>query len=197
MSPHRPTSIPPEPENRHGNSPEDFFRRERPVVYRLCFGFLLDSAEADDAAQEALLKLHDSLSSFDRSKSWESWRNSVVWNHCRDRLRKARVRKKAEARSALPSRDEIDPAPGPEGAYASAESIALLRAALGSLSEREREVFVLRDLEGQESREVAAVLGITEGTVRSLLCLARKRLRETLTVTATGLAARADSGGRR
>lgn len=159
---------------------EDFFRRERPVVYRLCFGFLLDAAEAEDAAQDALLKLHDSLAGFDPARSWESWRNSVVLNHCRDRCRKARVRRIAETKSALPSVNEIDPSPGPDRAYAAAESIERLRGALAALSVREREVFILRDLEGQDSREVAAVLDITEGTVRSLSCLARKRLRELL-----------------
>lgn len=165
---------------------EEFFRRERPVVYRLCFGFLLDAAEADDAAQDALLKLHDSLATFDPGKSWESWRNSVVLNHCRDRVRRSRVRRRAEADAALPSASVIDPAPGPEHAYASAESIAILRGALAALSEREREVFILRDLERQESKDVAEVLGITEGTVRSLLCLARKRLRDLLSDTLFG-----------
>ena len=53
----------------------------------------------------------------------------------------------------------------------------LLATSLGRLSEREREVFVLRDLDGATTEATAEALGITHGTVRSLLSLARRRLR--------------------
>lgn len=160
---------------------ELFYRREHPVVYRLCFGFLVDPGVAEDMAHDALHRIIDNLSTFDRSRAYSAWRNTLVLNLCRDRKRSDDARSRAENRAALPTyaadpHRHADPA-----AYAAdAEIRALLMEALSVLSSREREVFVLRDLEGVDSAEAANMLGITEGTVRSLLCLARRRLRDAL-----------------
>ncbi len=157
---------------------ERWYEAEHPVVWRLCLGLLADRAEADDLAQDAMLHLHDHLDRWDRSRPWEAWRNSVVLNLCRDRLRRAQARRRAEASAAevrLPPA-LADPVAGLERA----ESTALLAASLGTLSEREREAFVLHELEGRPTAEVAASMAIEEGSVRSLLTLARRRLRNLL-----------------
>src|SRR6185436_4050955 len=80
---------------------EEFYRREHPVAFRLCFGFLLDRAEAEDAAQDALLKLNDNLPSFDTARPWATWRNTLVLNVCRDRLRRNGARRRAENEVAI------------------------------------------------------------------------------------------------
>ncbi len=160
---------------------EEFYRREYPIAFRLCFGFLLDRAEAEDAAQDALLKLNDGLSGFDSTRPWTTWRNTVVLNVCRDRKRREGARRRAETEVAIKDPQHtaaVDRSPH-DVAYHS-EAAALLRESLAILSPREREVFILRDLEEQESPIVAASLDISEGTVRSLLSLARKRLRQVL-----------------
>jgi RNA polymerase sigma-70 factor (ECF subfamily) len=150
-------------------------RREHASVYRLCFGFLLDRQLAEDAAQEALLLLIDRLASYDPGRPFATWRNTVVANLCRDRLRHASTRQRAEktAASAAQSFDSGSPC----DAAANSELQEILRASLAVLSPRERAVFMLHDLEMQDSAQVADALAITTGTVRSLLCLARRRLK--------------------
>jgi len=155
-----------------------WFRAEHPVVYRLCFGFLAREADAEDAAQDAMLHLYDHLERWDCTRSYASWRTKVVVNLCRDRLRRRAARDRAErgAPGTAPERVTEDPVRSAEVR----EIRALLQEALAALSPREREAFVLRDLEAVPTAQVAGALGVTAGTVRSLLTLARRRLRRLL-----------------
>ncbi|MFT7677377.1 MAG: RNA polymerase sigma-70 factor (ECF subfamily) [Planctomycetota bacterium] len=166
---------------------DTWFRAEHPLVWRLCFGFLAQEAEADDLAQEALLKLHDRLPNWDQERSYSTWRNTVVANLCRDRLRRRSNRRDAETNAAeagLPDR-----LPSPEDRAEANEVREALGQALRNLTPREREVFVLRDLEGQSADQVATSLGITASTVRSLGTLARQRMRQLLAPRLPGLLA--------
>jgi RNA polymerase sigma-70 factor (ECF subfamily) len=86
---------------------------------------------------------------------------------------------RAAERAALAEREERVH-PHPQASLEAREVEELLRLGLGSLPPREREAFVLRDLEGLETADVARTLEITESSVRSLLTLARRRLRECL-----------------
>jgi len=153
-----------------------WFRAEHPRVHRLCVGFLADGAEADDVAQDAMIHIHDKLGAWDRGRPYDGWRNTLVLNLCRDRQRRRAARARAEeAAEWLPAR-----LPQPDDEAARGEVRAIIVGALGALTEREREAFVLRDLEGRPTDEVAAVLGVRESSVRSLLTLARRRLRDLL-----------------
>ena len=161
-----------------------WYRGEHPVVWKLCLGLLADANEADDVAQDAMLHLLDKLERFDPERpgaSYESWRDTVVLNQCRDRMRRAGARQRAES-SAAEARPASLPQrlPEPSGAAAASEFREVLTAALAHLPEREREAFVLCELEGRRSREAAEVLGIVESSVRSLRTLARRRLRNLL-----------------
>ena len=154
-----------------------WYRIEWPVVHRLAFGFLADSAEAQDLAQDAMMHLLDHLEGRDTDRSYRSWRNAVVANLCRDRLRRMSARRRAESVQVVV---EPRPLPSPEDEAAGAEVREVLVAALSVLTPREREVFVLRDLEGAGFAEIAEALAIRQSTARSLLTLARRRLRRTL-----------------
>lgn len=153
-----------------------WFRGEHPEVYRLCFGFLADPGAAEDAAQDAMLHLLDRLETWDTGRSYRSWRNTVVLNLCRDRMRRKGARDRAHERSGSERRERV--LPDPHGDLERREVRAELQAALLALSPREREAFVLRDLDEEPTREVAETMGITQATVRSLVTLARRRLRE-------------------
>jgi len=155
-----------------------WYREEHPAVWRLCLGFLAERTEADDAAQDAMLKLLDTLDRYDARRPWTVWRNSVVLNHCRDRARREQARVRAETTAA---RDAFPPAlPHPADEAARGEIHGLVTASLRQLTPRERETFVLHDLEGGSTADVAAALAISESTVRVLLATARRRLRELL-----------------
>jgi RNA polymerase sigma-70 factor (ECF subfamily) len=159
----------------------EFYRSEHPKVYRLCYGFLVDAAEAEDVAQDAMLQIVDRLETFDQNRKFDTWRNTVAANLCRDRLRRKASRQRAEEGAAVVAALRR-PTGGPDPAeqVSQSEIMELLQSSLASLTPREREVFVLRDLEGATSSEAAHVLEVSEGTVRSLLCLARRRLRSIL-----------------
>jgi len=164
------------------------YRREHPVVWRLCMGFLADRTAADDAAQDSMLHLLDTLDRYDARRAWSTWRNAVVLNHCRDRIRRDAARRRAEGEAALRALPDLlpDPAPAPPEAAARGEFAELVARSLRHLSPREREVFVLHDLEGGATAEVAAALAIAESTVRVLLATARRRLRELLAPRLSG-----------
>ncbi|MFT7617317.1 MAG: RNA polymerase sigma-70 factor (ECF subfamily) [Planctomycetota bacterium] len=157
---------------------DQWLRRDFPLVFRVCLGFLGNYADAEDLAQESMIKLLDRLEKWSPEKSFRSWRNSVVANLCRDRLRQ---RKRTAFEMIDP--DNLKPKIGitqPQQNAESAELQSTLIHALQSLSPREREVFVLRDLEGVPTAEVATTLAVQESSVRSLLTLARRRLRDLL-----------------
>lgn len=153
-----------------------WYRAEHPVVSRLCLGFLADRTEAEDLAQDAMLHLLDHLDRWNPERRWSAWRNAVVLNLCRDRKRRQLARERAEERAReqtlLP-----DALPEP-GEHVEREELSeLVTRCLGQLSDREREAFVLRDLEGHSTADVAEMLEIGESSVRSLITLARRRLR--------------------
>jgi len=155
---------------------DPWFRAEYPTVWRLCLGLCADSDQAADLAQDALLRLEERLHLWDPARPYAPWRNALVANLCRDRARRARTRSAAEQDAAAARL--AAPWPAPDSAASASEVRAVLTAVLAALPPREREAFVLRDLEQRSTAETARTLGVTEGTVRSLLTLARRRLRE-------------------
>lgn len=157
-----------------------FCRREHPAVYRLCLGFLACATEAEDAAQDAMLRLLDVLPHYDADRPFLTWRNRVVLNLCRDRLRQTGRRRAAERAAAEREGDDAAPMLDP---LARAELRATLTRALTVLPQREREAFVLRELEGNGATETGRVMGINASSVRSLTTLARRRLRTLLAAT--------------
>jgi len=155
-----------------------WYEAEQPRVWRLCLGFLANREEADDVAQDAMLHLHDNLVRWDQKRPWDTWRNTVVLNLCRDHRRRAAARSRAENKAAeerLPRTLEH-----PIHELEQRELSELISECLVALSEREREAFVLHDLEGRATDEVAAAMDIAAGSVRALLTLARRRLRNLL-----------------
>jgi RNA polymerase sigma-70 factor (ECF subfamily) len=138
-------------------------------------GFLGSRAEADDAAQDAMLHLSRKLHLWDGERPYVPWRNALVANLCRDRLRAAERRRRHEREAARDQPEAVDD-PDP-GEWAALDLQARLERVLGWLSPREREVFVLIDLEGHSSLEAGEQLGIAASTVRAALTLARRKLR--------------------
>lgn len=159
----------------------EWYAADYAAVHRLCLGLLASAAEADDAAQDAMLRLHEKLGFWDPKRPYEPWRNRVVANLCRDRLRSSKRRMEHE-RTAAEKRLEST-LPDPADAASASELTAVLEKALGRLSPREREAFVLIDLEGGEAASVAESLDLAASTVRANLSLARRRLRELLSAS--------------
>ncbi|MCP3916329.1 MAG: sigma-70 family RNA polymerase sigma factor [bacterium] len=174
---------------------EPWLEAEHARVWKLCFGLLASTAEADDLAQDAMLHLTDHLAEWDTKRPYATWRNAVVANLCRDRIRRTAARRRAEARASERGTDFAARLPDPASAAHGAEVREALAHALTSLPPREREVFVLRDLEGTATKAVADALEITESSVRSLLTLARRRLRRLIGERVPGLVPDSEGSG--
>jgi RNA polymerase sigma-70 factor (ECF subfamily) len=132
--------------------------------------------EALEVTQEALLRAFRSLGRFDPSRSFRNWLFQIAANEARDRYRK-------KTREQATFRDVADRAPAavdPEAGHDRGEIRADIARALVSLSPREREVFVLRDLEELDIRETSRVLGCSMLSVRVNLSSARRKLREAI-----------------
>jgi RNA polymerase sigma-70 factor (ECF subfamily) len=131
--------------------------------------------DREDVAQEVLVRIFRHLGSFKTGKSFSGWVYRITVNAAHDH----RHRLRRQSRGETPWTGEIgdDEGPGPERGL---ELRQALETALGILSERERAVFVLREMEGLETRDVAKALGITSITVRRHLGRARSRLQDAL-----------------
>ena len=147
---------------------------ERRVV-SIAWRMLGDREAARDAAQEVFLRVYRSLGRYRSGEPFMAWVYRITVNVCHDARRKRR--RNAERYTPL---DDVDP---PAHAACLDEHVlelqrrALVARALDALSEREREAFVLRDLEGLSTDEVARLLGTRPVTVRSQASMARAKIK--------------------
>ena len=145
------------------------------VARRVARAVLGNPEDADDAAQDAMLSALVKLDQYDPRRPFGPWLLRIVANAATDRRRRRTVRRVEPLDVGLTAGG-----PRPD---TTAERRALgerLRQALGELPERRRMAVVLFDVEGYTHAEIAAVLGIPEGTVRSEVFHARRRLRALL-----------------
>ncbi|MBZ5604227.1 MAG: sigma-70 family RNA polymerase sigma factor [Acidobacteriia bacterium] len=123
--------------------------------------------DAQDAAQEVFLRLFKNFDRIDGDP--RAWLYRVTVNICNDHHRR-------RTPVAEPDESRADPSPDPERVMAMDERKRLLMEGLQTLAERERAAVVLREFEGLSTREVAAILGVEEVTVRSQISIARVKL---------------------
>lgn len=143
------------------------------MVLRTAQRLLLNAEDARDAAQEVFLKMHKNLGSFREEKALAPWLYRMTVNVCLDSKRRRRTGVPMEETAEL-----RDSARDPEEALCAAEERELVKAALRQLPERERAAIVLRDVDGLSTAEAAAILGSSEGTVRSQISTARTKIRK-------------------
>lgn len=168
---------------------------------RIAFHYLREMADADEAVQDAFVKAYVHIGTFREELPFEVWFTRILINGCLDRLKARRRRERwmASPQTDLSGADrdlaEYLPSrgPSPEDRVLSAERRRQVTDALARLPERQRLVFILSHIEGRSSREVSAMTGMNESTVRVHLFRAIRRLRVLLTGGAPGMA----SSGRR
>lgn len=178
---------------RHAEAREryaELVARHQRRASRIAFHYVRDAAEADEAVQDAFVKAYSHLASFREELPFEIWFTRILINGCLDRI-KARTRRE---RWLVPmpdgpggERDFAERAPGsgpsPEDQLLARERRQTLAAALSKLPERQRSVFMLSHYEGCTSREVSALTGLNESTVRVHLFRAIRKLRTLLADT--------------
>jgi len=151
----------------------------RGPVLALAYRLTRDREDALEVAQEAFLKAFRSLHRFDLARSFRNWLFQIAANEARDRLRKAK-RERAAFEAAAREGTAAGTAPAPEAGRERRETRSGILRALDALGRREREVFVLRDLQELDIRETARVLGCSSVSVRVNLSSARRKIRDAI-----------------
>lgn len=158
---------------------EALVRRYQEVAFRTAYVITGDAAEAEDAAQEALLKAYRALPRFRRDAPFRPWLLKIVANEARNH-RQSTGRRANLALRAAEDRPWGDAAPSPEAAFLKKEQRAALLGALNDLRQYDQLVIAYRYFFALSEHEMAAALGCPRGTVKSRLSRALDRLRRRL-----------------
>ena len=153
---------------------ESRVRESSTLAFRVAWGVLRQRQDAEDVAQDALAKAYRNFRQLRDRERFRAWLVRMTWRLAIDRWRADRrraVREQSAAPRETPSSEEV--------AVASDRAAHLWRA-IDALPEKLRVVIVLGAIEGHDVREVARLLELPEGTVKSRLHLARKGLAEGL-----------------
>lgn len=162
---------------------EFLLRAHTRKLYNLCYRFTGRTDEAEDLTQEIFVKVYQTLRTFDAAQgAFSTWLNRVARNHLVDHYR--RTRKDRITSSLEDELETLEEKPSaeaePAGQVESRERKEVLQRALDRLSPDLREAVVLRDLHDLDYQEIAQVLGVPEGTVKSRINRGRLELARVL-----------------
>ena len=150
-----------------------------PLVFRVAYGVLRDRSEAEDISQEAFAKAYRSYRQLRERGALRAWLVRITWRLAINRQRSNRRRAARELTAQREAESTITTDPLEQ------ERAAQLWAAIDALPPKLRIVTVLAAIEGHDLKEVARLLALPVGTVKSRLFLARNRLKELLTCPPT------------
>lgn len=148
-------------------------------MYAVCLRMCANQEDAQDCLQEAMLRIYRSISGFKGQSSFSTWIYRVTMNTCLDELRKKKNKQTTSLDGLLdtgwsPS-DDYDT---PEHHTIEQERKKALHGAISELPEDMRSAVVLRDIQGFSYEEIAEMLGINVGTIKSRISRGREKLRE-------------------
>ena len=169
---------------------EAFYELMRPyerMIYATAIAVLKNPADAEEVAQEAVMKAFSNLLSFRAESKFSTWLIQITYNEARMKLKKARQhlyesideRQQNEKGDSWP-RDFADWRPIPSEVLEQNEIRQAVEDAINSLSPEYREVFVLRDVQHLSIKETTTILGISKASVKTRLHRARLQLRDRL-----------------
>jgi RNA polymerase sigma-70 factor (ECF subfamily) len=166
---------------------EYFVKTYQKRITRFVFTLLRDPSEADCVAQEVFVKAFRALPEFKGASAFETWVTRIAINAVRDRVRRrhpvvtfSELRNPDDDGPELPS--SLDPADGtsPERDLLSRDIRRRIAEALVTLSPRQRAIFVMKHYEEKSIAEIGEVTGLDEGTIKSHLFRAARKLRISL-----------------
>jgi len=156
---------------------EELVYAHQGIAFRTACVIAVNTADAEDAAQEGFVKAWRALGRFRQGAPFRPWLLQIVANEARNRRRSAGRRAHLALRAAT-EQPSGDAAPSPEASLLSAETRGALLAAVNELPEDQRTVIALRFFVGLSEPEVAEALAVPQGTVKSRSARALARLRE-------------------
>lgn len=168
------------------NAYRPLVERYQQRLHAMVYGMVRDPEEARDIVQNAFIKAYQNLASFRIESSFYTWLYRIAMNLAIDSSRMRKRRKTSSFDDGVASRDE-DGAfleqhhiESPHRALARKELHERILRAMDELTEEQREVILLREVEGLSYKEIAETMSIPEGTVMSRLFYARKKLQALL-----------------
>jgi RNA polymerase sigma-70 factor (ECF subfamily) len=165
---------------------EELARTQHRRIYGICYRFTGSQSDAEDQTQEVFLKMYRNLSSFDPSKGgFTTWLTTLTRNLLVDNYRRSRLERASDSLDETYSGEEdgptkaerlVDGGKSQEQHVAGLELKAQIQAALAQVSPDLREAVILRDLEDMDYKEIAEILGVPQGTVKSRISRGRAEL---------------------
>jgi RNA polymerase sigma-70 factor (ECF subfamily) len=149
-------------------------------LYNAMVHFCGNAAEAEDVAQEAFVQAYLKLASFQQNSAFYTWLYRIAFNTAVSRRRRKRAETSVDQVREQSGDEPADTGDAPDTQMIRDEEVAVVHTALGQLSEEHRSILVLRELEGCDYEQIAEILSINVGTVRSRLHRARMQLKERL-----------------
>jgi len=158
---------------------------------RIAYQYLRDAHDADEAVQDAFVKVFTHITRYREDLPFEVWFTRILVNGCLD-MRKSRARRlrwalPMSATADAPPTDPVAPQPSPEDRLVSSEQGRAIAAAVEQLPDRQRTVFTLCHVAEHSTAEVGQALGLSEATVRVHLFRAVRKLRKLLERGSTGV----------
>ncbi|HMB01675.1 MAG TPA: RNA polymerase sigma factor [Spirochaetota bacterium] len=159
------------------------------MIFNLCYRFFNNYDTAADLTQEIFIRIYRKLSSFKGKSMFSTWVYRVAVNYCKNHavsgrflfFKKVDGLEQQDKEGFSYKREPVDERSDPQQVLSQKQNSALIQQALTRLDPRKRMLLVLRDMQAMSYREVAAVLKIKQGTVKSALARARADLRAILT----------------
>jgi len=165
---------------------EEIVRLHNRRIYNLCYRFTNSADDAQDLTQDVFIRVYRTLASYDVDKgAFTTWLTTLARNLLVDHFRRSKQDRITdsidaglrEEEDALSLSDRLeDPGPTPDDRLASKETQRLVQQALARLSPDLREAVILRDLQDMDYKEIAQVLRVPEGTVKSRINRGRMEL---------------------
>jgi RNA polymerase sigma-70 factor, ECF subfamily len=163
---------------------EELVRRHQQRVLALVAGILHRPDDVEDIAQQVFLKAYLGIKKFDQRAAFSTWLYKIAVNECWDYLRKRKVRPltyEADLSEEQVSRLDgiVSSSRPPEGPSARAETREILERMLAALPEQDRQLLILKEIEGFSVQELAEILNLNVNTVKVRLFRARGRIMDT------------------
>jgi RNA polymerase sigma-70 factor (ECF subfamily) len=165
---------------------EEIVQRYNRRIYNICYRFAGSAEDAQDLTQEVFIKMYRTLNSYDVDKgAFMTWVTTVTRNLLVDNFRKKKQDRMTDSLDAAPTEHEDamplseqipDKGPPPDARLQNRETREMVHRGLQKLSPELREAVVLRDLQDMDYREIATVLKVPEGTVKSRINRGRAEL---------------------
>ncbi|MBQ9198099.1 MAG: sigma-70 family RNA polymerase sigma factor [Clostridia bacterium] len=147
------------------------------MIYLLCLRMMGNEMDAQDCAQETLLSAYRAFEGFRGEADVKTWLYRIAYNTCLDALRKRKEHLSLDSLQEAGADFAADRSSQPEQAADRRELRRQIRQALAALPEDQRAVMILRDFQDTPYEEIARILEISEGTVKSRLSRAREKVK--------------------